>query len=194
MKVWNLKAMIAAGVLAGICLAAAPVLADDYYEDHRGVDRDGLLVGVGLGAGHLECEGEGCNGVTEAGGLNVQLGVMLSNRLAIVGDLWAMGHTEDRLTVSQSMVTVGPQLWIIDALWLRAGVGLARAAFNYDAEIVDISDESELVPAVMAAAGLELLATDDFALDAQLRFGSGFFNDHETQIQNISIGVGANWY
>lgn len=192
MKVWNSKATIAAGVLASLCMTAAPALADDHYDE--GTRRDGLLIGVGLGAGHMQCEGEGCDGVTEAGGLNVQLGAMITDRFAIVGDLWAMGHTEDRLTVSQSMATLGPQFWLFDALWLRAGVGLARAAFNYDAEIVDIGDETELVPAAMAAVGLELLHTDDFALDAQLRFGSGFFNDEDTQIQNISVGVGANWY
>ena len=155
--------------------------------------RDGLAIGVELGGGHMECEGEGCDGVTEAGELGLNVGVMLTPNLAIMADGWLMGHTEDRLTLTHAMATVGPQLWL-GPFWVRGGVGVARASFNYDAGIIDIGDKTETVPAAMAALGVEVLSTKDFALDVRLRGGTGFFNDGDTEVRNLSLGVGANWY
>lgn len=155
--------------------------------------RDGLAIGVELGGGHMECEGEGCDGVTEAGELGLNVGVMLTPNLAIMADGWLMGHTEDRLTLTHAMATVGPQLWI-GPFWVRGGVGVARASFNYDAGIIDIGDKTETVPAAMAALGVEVISTKDFALDVRLRGGTGFFNDGDTEVRNLSLGVGANWY
>jgi hypothetical protein len=155
--------------------------------------RDGLAIGVELGGGHMECEGEGCDGVTESGGLSLNIGAMLTPNLAIMADGWLMGHTEDRLTLTHAMATIGPQLWI-GPFWVRGGVGVARASFNYDAGIIDIGDKTETVPAAMAALGVEVLSTKDFALDVRLRGGTGFFNDGDTQVRNVSLGVGANWY
>ncbi|ACY17171.1 outer membrane beta-barrel protein [Haliangium ochraceum] len=176
-------------MLTGPSLASA----DEIYVERDVEQRSGFTIGLGLGGGHLECEGEGCDGVTEAGGINVNAGVMLSPNFAIMGDVWAMGHTEDRLTLTHSMLTVGPQVWF-GPLWARAGVGAARASFNYDAGIVDVMDETETVPAAMVGAGVEVLSTPEFALDLNLRAGSGFFNDGDTRVQNLSLGVGANWF
>jgi hypothetical protein len=155
--------------------------------------RDGLAIGVELGGGHMECEGEGCDGVTEAGELGLNAGVMLTPNFAIMADGWLMGHTEDRLTLTHAMATVGPQLWL-GPFWVRGGVGVARASFNYDAGIIDIGDKTETVPAAMAALGVEVISTKDFALDVRLRGGTGFFNDGDTEVRNLSLGVGANWY
>jgi hypothetical protein len=156
-------------------------------------ERDGLAIGVELGGGHMECEGTGCDGVTEAGELGLNVGVMLTPNLAIMADGWLMGHTEDRLTLTHAMATIGPQLWI-GPFWVRGGVGVARASFNYDAGIIDIGDKTETVPAAMAALGVEVISTEDFALDVRLRGGTGFFNDGDTEVRNLSLGVGANWY
>jgi hypothetical protein len=176
-------------VLAGASQAAAQDEVIVVEEEQR----DGLTIGVELGGGHLECEGVGCDGVTEAGGLSVNVGAMVTPNFAIMGDAWMMGHREDRLTLTHGMATIGPQLWL-GPFWVRGGVGVARAAFNYDAGIIDIGDKTETVPAAMAAVGVELIATKDFALDVRLRGGSGFFNDGDTQVRNLSLGLGANWY
>ncbi|HWN66319.1 MAG TPA: outer membrane beta-barrel protein [Haliangium sp.] len=156
-------------------------------------ERGGLALGVELGGGHMECEGVGCDGVTEAGGLSVNAGVLLTPNFGIMADGWMMGHREDRLTLTHGMATIGPQLWI-GPFWVRGGVGVARASFNYDAGIVDIGDKTETVPAAMAALGLEVISTPDFALDVRLRGGTGFFNDGDTEVRNLSLGLGANWY
>lgn len=156
-------------------------------------ERSGLAIGVELGGGHMECQGEGCDGVTEAGGLSLNIGAMLTPNLAIMADGWIMGHTEDRLTLTHAMATIGPQLWV-GPFWVRGGIGVARASFNYDAGIIDVGDKTESVPAAMAALGVEVISTKDFALDVRLRGGSGFFNDGDTEVRNLSLGVGANWY
>lgn len=179
-------------VLAGASQAAAQD-DDEVIIVQEEEQRGGLALGVELGGGHMECEGEGCDGVTEAGGLSVNAGVLLTPNFGIMADGWIMGHREDRLTLTHSMATIGPQLWI-GPFWVRGGVGVARAAFNYDAGIVDIGDKTETVPAAMAALGLEVISTPDFALDIRLRGGTGFFNDGDTQVQNVSLGLGANWY
>ena len=181
----------AALVLAGAGQAAAQ--DDDQMIVVEKEERGGLALGVELGGGHMECEGEGCDGVTEAGGLSVNTGVLLAPNFGIMVDGWLMAHREDRLTLTHGMATIGPQLWI-GPFWVRGGVGVARASFNYDAGIIDIGDKTETVPAAMAALGLEVISTPDFALDVRLRGGTGFFNDGDTRVQNVSLGLGANWY
>jgi hypothetical protein len=186
-------------VLAGMSQAAAQdqtVDEDDLFiveaeeDDER---RQGLAIGIELGGGHMECQGVGCDGVTESGGASVNLGVMLAPNLAIMADGWMMAHRDDRLTLTHGIATIGPQLWM-GPFWVRGGVGVARASFNYDAGIIDIGDETETVPAAMAAIGFEVISTRDFALDVRLRGGTGFFHDGDTEVRNLSLGVGANWY
>lgn len=183
-------------VLLGIGLVPALASADGQKVAKKGTVRDGFIIGIGLGVGHMEATCEvGCRGVSEAGGLHLQLGIMATSRLAIMGDVWAMGHREDRITLSQGIVSVGPQFWLTDRLWLRAGAGLSRSSFNYDAVVVEFEDLSEYVPAATAAVGFEFVHTNDFALDVELRGGAGFFQkESNTQILNTSIGVGASWY
>jgi len=178
--------------VASICLSTGVAFAGgEHYEREQ---REGLTIGIGVGAGHLECGGEYCNHTTVAGGLDAHVGVVLQPYLAIVADIWAMAHTEERLTVSQSMATVGPRVWLLPRLWVGAGIGAARASYNYDIEITQLEDSTEWNPAGMVAVGLELLSRDTFGLDIQLRSGAGLFNDSETRIYNMSLGIGANWY
>jgi hypothetical protein len=184
-------------VLLGLGLAPALASADiqEYEVKKKGTDRDGFIIGIGAGVGHMQCDGIGCEELTEAGGVNIQLGAMIGPRFAIMGDAWVMAHRENRLTLTQGIASVGPQVWLLDRVWLRAGVGVARSGFNYDAEIVDISNRTDFVPAATGALGFEIISTDDFALDLQLRAGAGFFHeDSDDRVQNYSVGVGANWY
>lgn len=156
-------------------------------------ERSGLAIGVELGGGHMECAGEGCDGVTEAGQFSLNVGALLTPNLAIMVDGSIMAHKEDRLTLTHGIATIGPQLWV-GPFWVRGGIGVARASFNYDAGIIEIGDKTETVPAAMAALGVEVISTKDFALDVRLRGGTGFFHDGDTEVRNLSLGVGANWY
>jgi len=163
--------------------------------------RQGLVIGFGIGGGELSCEddvsiaGEGpCEGVTEAGSLDFHVGGMLAPRLALIGEVWVMGHTEDNLTVSQTITTAALQYWLLPRLWLKGGVGGAHARFTYDGPFINVTDRSQTVPAVMAAAGYEILATQNFALDLQLKGGTGFYEDNDTRAHNVAVTVGFNWY
>jgi hypothetical protein len=176
-------------------LASADIQEYEYEVKKKGTDRDGFVFGIGVGVGHMQCDAIGCEDLTQAAGLNFQLGAMIGPRFAIMGDLWAMAHRENRLTLTQAIASVGPQVWLADRVWLRAGLGVARSGFNYDAEIVDISDRTDLVPAATGALGFELITTDVFALDLQLRAGAGFFHeDSDDRVQNYSLGVGASFF
>jgi hypothetical protein len=158
-------------------------------------ERQGLLIGFGLHAGNLSCtsEGDECDGVTEAGGLDFHIGAMVRPRLAVVGEIWPMAHTEDGVTITHVITTVGAQYWVARGLWLRGGIGGAHARFTYDRFVV-LSDETETVFAVMAAAGYEILASRRFALDLQLRAGTGFYQDRNINATNAGVAVGFTWY
>ena len=198
-KTSTLTALIGAALL--ITGTTSTALAQDAtveYEDYEEEERGGLLFGIGVDAGHLACESIadiGCEGVTPAGGLSAHLGLMLSPSFAIVGNIWSMGHMDDRLFVSQSMASVGPRLWLGDRLWIEGGVGLARVSFNYDAGIADVEDSTDNVVAATAAAGFEFISTKDFGLDLHLRGGAGVYSeDPDLRVRNVGIGLGATWY
>jgi hypothetical protein len=188
-----LSALGTAAMLVLVGAGQAAAQDDEHMVVVEKKERSGLAIGIELGGGHMQCQGVGCDGMTEAGEVSVNTGVLLTPHFAIMADGWLMGHREHRLTLTHSMATIGPQLWI-GPFWVRGGVGVARAAFNYDAGIVDVGDKTDTVPAAMAALGLEVISTRDFALDVRLRGGTGFFNDGDTEVRNVSLGLGANWY
>ena len=45
----------------------------------------------------------------------------------------------------------------------------------------------------MGAVGGEVVSTPSFALDAQLRAGTGLYED-DVRIRNLALGVGLSWY
>jgi len=158
--------------------------------------REGVLVGFGVGGGHMSCESEGdvCDGVVEAGGIDLHVGYMFTPRLAGVFEIWPMGHTEKDVTLTQVITTIGVQWFALPRLWLRAGVGEANARWRYDGLLIDVTDRTENVPAVMGAVGYELLVGQRFAMDLQLRGGTGFYDDQDAKASNVAVQVGFTWY
>jgi hypothetical protein len=183
--------LAALAALAPAAARAQPVSA--YYEDQIAL-RDGLTIGVGLGVGHLECGGAGCDGVTEAAGADVHLGAMLTPRLAIVAELWAMGHRADRVDITHTLATLGAQVWLLPRLWVRAGAGVAHADFGFGGALADVPDRTETVPGAVAGVGLELVTSRGFALDLQLRGGSGLYDDGDTRVHDVALSLGMSWY
>jgi hypothetical protein len=153
----------------------------------------GWLVGFGLHAGGLvaECE-EGADCDWKAGGLDVHVGYFLGPRLALMLDVWGMYHTEDRLTIYQTITTAAAQLWIDRHFWVKAGFGHARAGYHYDGLLIDARDETENVPGVLLAVGYDLHIVPSWTLDVQLRYGTGTYDTIKGH--NTSIAVGFNWY
>jgi hypothetical protein len=46
----------------------------------------------------------------------------------------------------------------------------------------------------MGAGGYELLHAPNFAIDLQLRLGSGNYDGISEQVNVLMVGLGANWY
>jgi len=162
--------------------------------------RKGITLGASLGVGELSCEDESangsgpCDGVTEAGSIDGHVGIMLSPRLAIMGDVWAMGHSENDLTMSQTITTAAAQLWLTPRLWIKGGLGFAHARFSYDTGFVELESESDTVPAGIVGIGYELIHRPNFALDLALKAGTGIYRDDQTRAHNVAVTIGANWF
>ena len=161
----------------------------------------GFFGGFGLHAGEIACKGDVCDGLSEAGGINGHLGWGFGPKLAMVFDLWIMAHTEDNVTLSQTIATVNARYWVLPILWVQGGLGGASAAWRYDGPFAEFGDRTENVPAIAVGAGLEILKSKRFSLDLQLRFGMGFYDDDDDQDgtsdqtgRSSSLGVGFTWY
>lgn len=195
-----LTVVLALGMVPALAMAQEEYEAFEAEEED---DRVGFTFGIGAGAGQLYCSGQGCEGMTAAGALDLHLGFMAIPSIAIVGDVWGMVHPGEDVMLTQGIASVGPQVWLADKIWLRAGIGVARTAFNYnedfdfgdEVEEEDILDRSDVVPAFAAAAGVDFYEGNDFSLGAQLKFGTGFdYEEENTRVQNVSLGLAATWY
>jgi hypothetical protein len=180
----------------GVAIAAVPAAADPgryYVENPDASVRSGWNFGAGLGGGEISCGGPGCDGVTEAGSLDLQVGRMLRPRLRAVLDIWGMAHHEEDLSVNQSLVTIGLQYWVMNRLWLRGGLGTARAAFTYDGMLGDTAeDDAQTVFGLAGGIGFEILSRRTFALDLEIRGGTGFYDD--IRAHNGAFTIGVTWY
>jgi hypothetical protein len=190
-------ARVALGSLAAVAMTAGVAAADD-----RSLleGRDGATFGVGVGAGHIGCSdsnGNDCNSddnEIDAGGISFRAGVMISPYLALAADLWAMGRTEDDVTVSQGIAAATLRGWATPRFWLQGGVGVARSAAEVDLGAdVEVMSETDYVPAAVAGIGYELISTDLLALDLELKAGTGLYED-DIQVYNLSLGAGVSFY
>jgi len=177
-------------------VAPVPAAADPgryYVENPDATVRDGWNFGVGIGGGEISCGGPGCDGVTEAGSLDLQVGKMLRPRLRALLDIWGMAHQEEDISVNQSIFTAGLQVWLFSRLWVRGGLGFARAAFTYDGSLGDTeTDDAQTVFGLAGGIGFEILSRRTFALDIELRGGTGFYDD--IRAHNGAFNVGITWY
>jgi len=177
-------------------LASQTARADVYVENgaEGRVYRQGLILGGGLGVGHISCDGADCGDVNSAGGLNLQIGGMVSPNVGLMVDAWGMSHRDGSdATFTHTIVTGAIRYWLVPRLWLQGGVGLAQATWDYSDSLVDYQSKSDTVPALMGAIGVEVLSTPTFAMNLELRGGTGFFED-DTRVRNLSFGVGVDWY
>ena len=162
--------------------------------------RKGLHLGFGVGGGSMSCESVGeediCDAtIDQAGSVDFHIGLMLRPRLSINGEIWVMGHTEDYVTITNAITTIGATLWLMPKLWLRGGIGGAVARWHYKGPLgLQLDDQTESVPAVAAAAGFEVYSKPNFAIDIELRGGTGFYKDDQAKSHNAAVAVGFTWY
>jgi hypothetical protein len=158
----------------------------------NGMYRSGLILGGGLGAGNISASACGACGGGLAGELHI--GGMITQQLAIVVDFWGVEHSYDDgaggSTLTNSMITVDAQYWLLDQLWIKGGLGGARITVSDQFGNDYAGGESAL--GVLAAGGVEVLQVNSFALDLQLRVGWGAYSGGAAT--NVAFLVGANWY
>src|SRR5580704_10365153 len=185
----------ASSLVATTARADEVIVAADADYGHGG--RRGVILGASVDGGDMGCEtkgGEDCGGQKAAGGFSGHLGGMLTPRLALMGELWAMGASQDNVTATQVIATAALRGWVTRRLWLQRGLGFARSKVTYDAgDGLMTSDESQTVPAFMAAIGVEIVRTHEFGLDLEARTGTGFY-EGDARIYNGAVGVGASWF
>jgi hypothetical protein len=159
--------------------------------------RDGIVLGASIDGGDMGCQtknGDDCgNGQKAAGGFSGHLGGMLTPNLALLGEVWAMGHTEDNITATQVIATAALRGWVTRRLWLQGGLGFARSKISYSGGDFMAGEESATVPAFMAAIGVEVVHTHTFGLDIEARTGTGFY-EGDARIYNGALGVGLSWF
>jgi len=180
-------------------LGLAPAVAGAQGQTTPPAPRQGLVVGFGLGGGHVELDCVDCGDVIEAASGDFHIGGMLTPRLALMFDGWSMVAQEDFLTASHTITTAAAQYWVLPRLWIKGGLGIAQARWRWDGIFVDLEDETKVVPGMMLGAGYELLVKGSFALDVQLRYGTGFYSEEEddtfeVKAHNVAVQVGFNWY
>jgi len=167
----------------------------------RGVYRSGLVYGGSIGFGSFSFDqcGSAC-GSSLSGELHI--GGMIAPRLALEGDFWAANHWfNDDVNGSgntfNGIYTLALQYWIVDIIWVKAGLGLGHLQFSDDFGDV-FEDETGF--AFMLAAGVEIVQTYNFALDLQVRYGNATYPTGSNggpgagDTNMFAFMVGFNWY
>jgi hypothetical protein len=165
-------------------------------------ERMGLTLGIGLGIGGMDSDSNlaacrGCDYDPAAGGFWFHLGGMINPHLAGLFELWFMGQQVDaggNTTLFQSMVMGAVQYWLTPQFWLKGGLGFAGLQVQYSDGYEYGEEDLGTGLAVMGAAGFEILHSTQFAIDLQLRLGSGSYDGIDEQVNVAMFGIGFNWY
>jgi hypothetical protein len=157
---------------------------------YRGMYRQGLVLGLAIGGGTISASdcGDFCGGALA---LQFDIGGMLNPQLALVFDGWVNIHDVplSDITAFNEIYTGALQFFVTDILWLKGGVGFGR--YQQTDSVGSLGDDSGL--ALLAAGGVEVLQSQNFALDLQLRLGHAFYSVAK-DMTNFALMVGVNWY
>jgi hypothetical protein len=191
---WGLGASLFACVLAG------PAAADPYGDPPP--RREGFLIGAGLGpalfvggAGQLaDLQGVG-------GDLNLKIGTSAGERLLWLVELQSGGYLVEVLretgetSAYNAMVTltVSGHVYARDALWLRAGAGLAAIAEREGQRGPEVEGSRAAGLAALGGAGYDLFRRRTFALSVEGSLTGGVFFDRGLLLRT-SVLLGITWY
>lgn len=170
----------------------------------RSEEREGWNLGFSAGIGSMESSANGgfaCSGCQvepPTGAFDLHVGTMLSNRLALQGEIWMQSRALDvdgMASVNQTMLLLAAQYWLTPRLWLKAGIGFASLSVSYFDGFEDRSDQVGEGGGFMAAVGYELMSSRSFGLDIQLKTGAaGYDTSDAEEVSITAIALGLNWY
>lgn len=175
-----------------------------YAEEEPGFFmRYGFTIGFSLGVGGMSSDSgiiescDNCDYQPAAVGFDAYLGGMVNPRLAIMGEVWAMGQAVEssgRTTLMQTMLLATAKYWITQQLWIKGGLGIANLSYSYDTGYDTVSDDIDAGGAIMGAIGYELLSNPRFALDLQLKGGAGTYDGIGEQVSTGLVNLGFTWF
>ena len=181
-------AVLAAVAWSGV--AAAQDVPASTPQAPPGEERKGFIVGFSLGGGFAQSSIEAAD---DFGGFAFQfhLGGMITHRAALVMDVSSLRRTvfSDRAVAIQSTLFAG-QIWPLEQLWVKAGVGLAFLSYidQWDDYVVD----EGVGASIGVAVGYEIFQMRSMVIDLQARW-TGSFYDNLT-VNGISLLAGISWY
>jgi hypothetical protein len=138
-----------------------------------------------------------CNGCEQdppTGSFDLHGGVMITEDLALQGELWFHSRALDvdgMTSVNQSMFLLAAQYWPTARFWLKAGIGLASLTTSSAGAGSENLDDGS---ALMAAIGYELMHSRGFGLDVQLKTGMGNYSQDAKAVAITALALGLNWY
>jgi hypothetical protein len=201
-------------ILLAILLAVVPRLASAQAPDGGGAPapapvyqppppppptpptRHGLYGGFGLFGGNISCNGTNCGNFSKGGGAAGYLGYMLSDRLGIALDIWAMtardSTTTNDVTLTFVTGTVDVRYYLASAFWIGGGLGNGHA----EVHVSIFQARSDDVPVGLIAAGFELVRSHSYAIDIAFRFAQGTSTSNNASSGDATtgrmVGLGAD--
>ena len=158
-----------------------------------GVQRRGFTIGGSLGGGSFTTHDEDGNELYDLDGvaLEFHLGGMVTNRVGILFDFWAVGgEVSQDVSLFHNIGTVALRWFAAERFWLQGGLGWSNFSASDDRD--NSYAESETGGAFMVAGGFEAFQAPHFAFDISLRLGAGAYSDGTAT--QVSLQVGVNWY
>ena len=77
---------------------------------------------------------------------------------------------------------------------MAGGEPVIRTEFDYNGIFVEENHQTDTVAAVMGAVGYELYHRPNFAVDLQLRGGTGFYEEDEVKGHSAAFEIGFSWF
>lgn len=185
-------------VVVSLLALSAGAAADPYGE--RPQKREGLVFGFGIGPAlyrgardYQDLQGIG-------GSANVRIGTTATERILWLIELEAGGYLEDEETIegsdktytTLSSLTLGGQLYVREALWLRGGVGFASLAAQAGRKGAVDPDSQRGGLAVIGGGGYDAFRRGRFALSLELFMTAAAFRGGPVA-QGAGL-LGFSWY
>ena len=173
-------------------LTAASARADSPGR-HRGLERDGFMVGVSLGPGAFSGLGDLKDHSGGGPMLTLRVGTRATETTEWLLELGAGAFADEAGSLpgnQHSFIVVGAQRYVRSNLWLRGGPGVATYRERRDGEVVDGSRRTGF--ALMSGVGYDLLQRGRFALDVEWTISFAVYSG--AWMTHSSLALAANWY
>ena len=150
-------------------------------------NRQGMIIGFSVGGGRMQSLNcDECGSINGGAGA-FWIGGMVNHRLALMYDANFVVSEEDGVVLLNGVNAFAAQFWILPRLWIKGGAGFGQIRLS----ALGVS-ATEYGFGLTAAAGLEVMQRETFAMDVQLRYASSHFD--AGGLLNVSAMLGFNWY